>query len=107
MYGSTHMENCLCLLMPISLVQIHWALMLKTLAIPCLQNLLASNTEHVSFFQGSEDEIDMAAKFIYWSIYIFISFCSDTISRLYKATRPLLIALIAAPCRLPEVVSHR
>lgn len=40
MYGSTHMENCLCLLMPISLVQIHWALMLKTLAIPCLQNLV-------------------------------------------------------------------
>lgn len=69
--------------------------------------LSASNTEHVSFFQGSEDEIDMAAKFIYWSIYIFISFCSDIISRVYKATRPLLFALIAAPCRLPEVVSHR
>lgn len=70
-YGGKHTENYV-----------------KTLAIPCLQNLVQVTLSMSQLFQGSEEEIDMVANLIYWSIYIFLSFCSDTINSFYKATRP-------------------
>lgn len=59
----------------------------KTSAIPCLQNVVQVTLSMSHLFQDSEDEINIVTNFIYWSIYVFISFCSDTINRFYKAKR--------------------